>query len=95
MAYINCLKDFELVNPNYIIVYDSVFSYQGWRYGPPDPPAGTETRIFIETQGFKTREEVIEWIKINSTSEYSSIKTFKVFMVDALSIKTEITITLA
>jgi len=92
MAYVSKIEDFEEFSSNFIIIYNESFSYQGSWYGPPDPPAGTETKNFIQTECFSTKEEVVEWIKKNAETKYGRPKAFKVFMIDEMKIKTEISI---
>lgn len=87
---ISTLVDFDKHQPNYLVVREESFSYQGSWYGPPDPQPGIETKIFLEITGFKTREEVAAWIKQESI--YSKPKKFKVFAVDEMTVKTDITL---
>lgn len=86
------LADFDKKPPNFIIVQEESFSYAGDWYGPPDPPPRNETKIFLSIRGFSTKEEVAEWIKQERESRYSSHTPFKVFAIDAMTIKTEITV---
>lgn len=88
---ISTLADFDKHQPNFIIVREESFSYQGSWYGPPDPQPGTETKIFLEIRGFKTKEDVAAWIKEESIS-YRNPKKFKVFAIDAMAVKTDITV---
>lgn len=89
--FISTLADFDKYQPNYIIVSEESFSYQGSWYGPPYPQPVRETKIFLEIMGFKTREGVAVWIKDESIS-YRNPKKFKVFAIDAMAVKTDITV---
>jgi hypothetical protein len=89
--YISTLDGFDKHQPNFMIVREESFSYQGSWYGPPDPQPGTETKVFLEVIGFKTKEDVAKWIK-QETEFNSRTKKFKVFAIDAMAVKTDITV---
>lgn len=90
--FISTLAGFDKHQPNFIIVREESFSYQGSWYGPPDPQPGRETKIFLEVTGFTTKEDVAKWIKDDAEFPYSKPKKFKVFAIDAMAVKTDITV---
>ena len=77
---------------NFLVMHDEKFSYIGTWYGPPDPPAQQETKNFVRLITFTTKEEVVAWYKQSSTGFFT--RNVKVFMLEEMSIKTEINITL-
>jgi hypothetical protein len=64
----------------------------GADYGPPDPPPSMETSTYIGIHGFKTKEEVATWIKQENENKFSRPKPFKVFAIEALTVKTDVTV---
>jgi len=86
------LSDFDKHSPNFIIVKEYTESHMGANYGPPDPPPSMETSTYLSIRGFKTKEEVVDWIKQEKESRFSGNKPFKVFAIDAMTIKTDITV---
>ncbi len=89
---ISRLTDFDKWPPNFIVVQEYTESHMGANYGPPDPPPSMETSTYIKLRGFKTKEEVAEWVKQEKESRYSNNKPFKVFAIEAMTIKTDITV---
>jgi hypothetical protein len=77
---------------NFLAIYDEKFSYTEDWYGPPDPPAGRSTKTFTRLVTFTTKEEVVAWYKQTSTGFFG--RGVKIFMIEEMSIKTEINITL-
>jgi hypothetical protein len=86
------LADFDKHVPNFIVVQEYTESHMGANYGPPDPPPSMETSTYIGIRGFKTKEDVAAWIKQERESRYSGGKPFKVFAIEAMTIKTDITV---
>jgi hypothetical protein len=84
------LSDFDKHRPNYIVVQECTESHMGSWYGPPDPPPSMETSTYLSIRGFSSQEDVAEWIKQESKSTYS--KPFKVFYVEGMTVKTDITV---
>jgi hypothetical protein len=89
---ISRLADFDKHSPNFIVVQEYIESHMGADYGPPDPPPSMETSTYVSIRGFKTKEEVAAWVKQEKESKYSNSKPFKVFAIDAMTIKTDITV---
>lgn len=86
------LADFDTHMPNFIVVQEYTESHMGANYGPPDPPPSMETSTYISIRGFKTKEDVAAWIKQERESKYSGNKPFEVFAIDAMTVKTDITV---
>jgi hypothetical protein len=89
---ISRLDDFDKYSPNFIVVQEYTESHMGANYGPPDPPPSMETSTYLSIRGFKTKEDVAAWIKQERESKYSRETPFKVFAIDAMTVKTDITI---
>lgn len=91
-TYINRLTDFDKYSPNFIVAYEYTESHMGLDYGPPDPPPSMETSTYVGIRGFLTKEEVAAWIKQENESKSSRSKPFKVFAIEAMTVKTDITV---
>jgi hypothetical protein len=91
---ISRLSDFDKHPPKFIVVQEYTESHMGANYGPPDPPPSMETSTYMGIRGFKTTDEVAAWIKQERESPYSKNKSFKVFAIDAMTVKTDITVSL-
>lgn len=89
---ISSLADFDKYSPNFIVVQEYTESHMGANYGPPDPPPSMETSTYISIRAFKTKEDVAAWIKQERESKWSTPKPFKVFAIDAMTVKTDITV---
>lgn len=90
---ISRLADFDKHSPNFMVVHEYTESHMGFNYGPPDPPPSMETSTYLRIIGFKTKEDVAAWIKDQRDRQHSSIEQYKVFAIDAMSVKTDITVT--
>lgn len=89
---ISRLSDFDKYTPNFIVVQEYTESHMGANYGPPDPPPSMETSTYVSIRGFKTKEEVATWIKQENEGHFSRPTPFKVFAIDAMTVKTDITV---
>ena len=89
---LSTLADFDKHPPKFIVVQEYTESHMGANYGPPDPPPSMETSTYLSIRGFSTTEEVAAWIKQENESKWSKPKPFKVFSVDAMTVKTDITV---
>lgn len=89
---ISRLGDFDKYAPNFIVVQEYTESHMGANYGPPDPPPSMETSTYVSIRGFKTKEEVAVWIKQENEGRFSRPTPFKVFAIDAMTVKTDITV---
>ena len=86
------LADLDKYSPNFIVVYEYTENHMGLDYGPPDPPPSMETSTYVGIRGFSTKEEVAAWIKQENESKFSRPQPFKVFAIEALTVKTDITV---
>lgn len=89
---ISQLSDFDKCQPNFIIVQEYTESHMGANYGPPDPPPSMETSTYMSIRGFKTKEDVAAWIKQEREIKYSNNKPFKVFAIETMTVRTDITV---
>lgn len=88
------LSDFDKHQPKFIVMYDETFSYMGADYGPPDPPPQMESETRAQMIALHSEEELAEWIRENQGFQYSRPKPFKVFRLEPVTVKTEISISL-
>ena len=86
------LSDFDKHRPNFIVVQEYTESHMGADYGPPDPPPSMETSTYLSIRGFSTKEDVGAWIKREKERSYASSKPFKVFAIEGMTVKTDITV---
>lgn len=86
------LSDYDKHQPKFIIMWDETHSYMGADYGPPDPPPQMESETRAQVIALHSEEEVAEWIKENQTTQYGRPKTFKVFRIEPVIVKTEVSI---
>ena len=89
---ISSLADFDKYISNYIVVQEYTESHMGADYGYPDPLPSMETSTYMSIHGFKTKEEVAAWVKQEQESKYNNNKPFKVFAIDEMFVKTEISV---
>jgi len=89
---ISRLAEFDKYSPNFIVVQEYSENHMGADYGWPDPPPSVETSTYLSIRGFGSRDEISAWIKQEKESKYSRETPFKVFAIDPMTVKTDITV---
>lgn len=88
------LSDYDKLQPKFIVMYDETHGYMGANYGPPDPPPQMEYETRATIVSLNSEEEVIEWIKDNQETKYGQPKKYKVFKIDPIWVRTEVSVSL-
>lgn len=83
----------ELLEAQYLVIYNDSIAHMGANYGPPDPPPQMETTYFVRNILFNTQEQLLAWIESNNGPYLK--KTFKVYKIEPVTIRTKVEITLS